>query len=54
MAVEFTGHMDVTIADANRVQIPVILSNINYAPTIRHNLSLQVQLFALALQSCKQ
>jgi hypothetical protein len=32
---EFTGHMDVTIADANRVQIPVTLSNINYAS---HNL----------------
>jgi hypothetical protein len=38
MAVEFTGHMDVTVADAIRVQIPVTLSNVNYAPTIRHNL----------------
>jgi hypothetical protein len=38
MAVEFTGHMHVTIANASRVQIPVTLSNVNYAPTIRHNL----------------
>jgi hypothetical protein len=52
MAVEFTGHMDVTIADANRVQIPATLSNVSYAPTILTIFSLQVQLFELALQSC--